>query len=104
VRTADDPPKAFLSGSAIGYYGSSPTATFDESAGNGEGFLADLCVSWEAAAAPARTEETRLVYLRTGTVMSADGGALKKQLPLFKYGLGGRMGDALPSVGSGRQS
>ena len=93
MRTADDPPKALLSGSAIGYYGSSPTATFDESAENGEGFLADLCVSWEAAAAPARTEETRLVYLRTGTVMSADGGALKKQLPLFKYGLGGRMGD-----------
>lgn len=93
VRTAARPPLVLLSGSAIGYYGSSPTATFDETDGSGEGFLADLCVSWEAAAEPARTEQTRLVLLRTGIVMSADGGALRRQLPLFRFGLGGRMGD-----------
>ena len=92
VTTADNPPGALLSGSAIGYYGSSPEATFDERSGPGTGFLADLCASWEAAAGPAQTDETRLVLLRTGIVLSPAGGALAKQLPLFKMGLGGRMG------------
>lgn len=93
VRNADRPPAVLVSGSAIGYYGASLTETFDETKDSGKGFLADLCVSWEAAAERARTEQTRLVFLRTGIVMSSDGGALKKQLPLFRLGLGGRMGD-----------
>jgi uncharacterized protein (TIGR01777 family) len=92
VRSASNPPSALLSGSAIGFYGSSLTSEFDEGDGAGEGFLPDLCVSWEAAAAPAETAKTRVVFLRTGVVMSADGGALKKQLPLFRLGLGGRIG------------
>ncbi len=92
VRTATKPPSVLLSGSAIGIYGTSLTAQFAEGDEAGEGFLADLCVKWEAAAAPAESAETRLVLLRTGVVMSADGGALKKQLPLFKFGLGGKMG------------
>ena len=58
----------------------------------GTGFLADVCVDWEAAAAPATGAGVRVAYLRTGIVLSADGGALKKQLPLFKFGLGGKMG------------
>lgn len=92
VRSASRPPSVLLSGSAIGFYGSSPTTEFEETDASGEGFLADLCVAWEAAASPADTEHTRVAFLRTGIVLSADGGALKKQLPLFKFGLGGKMG------------
>jgi len=92
VRSASTPPSVVLSGSAMGYYGESLTETFDETSPNGSGFLADLCVEWEAAAQPVRSEHTRLALLRTGLVLSAEGGALKKQLPLFKLGLGGRMG------------
>lgn len=92
VRDANDPPSVLLSASAVGFYGASQTKTFDENDGAGDGFLADLCASWEEAATSAQLERTRVVLLRTGVVMAADGGALKKQLPLFKFGLGGRMG------------
>lgn len=92
VTAAKDGPAVLLSGSAIGYYGASPDATFDEGSTAGTGFLAEACVAWEAAAAPATGEGTRVAYLRTGVVLSAEGGALKKQLPLFKFGLGGKMG------------
>jgi uncharacterized protein (TIGR01777 family) len=92
ICSAHTSPSVLLSGSAIGFYGSSPTATFEESDHSGQGFLADLCVAWEAAAGPALSEHTRVAFLRTGIVLSADGGALKKQLPLFKFGLGGKMG------------
>lgn len=92
VRSVANPPSVLLSGSAIGYYGTSLTSEFDEGSTAGDGFLPDLCTAWEGAAAPAETELTRLVYLRTGVVMSKQGGALKKQLPLFRLGLGGKMG------------
>lgn len=92
VNDAADPPSVLLSGSAIGYYGSSLDTAFDETDPNGDGFLADICEAWEAAAGPAQAGGTRVVLLRTGIVLSADGGALKKQLPLFKFGLGGKMG------------
>jgi uncharacterized protein len=92
IMEAATPPSVLLSGSAIGYYGSSTTATFDESSAPGEGFLAELCVDWEAAAAPVASPTTRVALLRTGIVLSTAGGALKKQLPLFKLGLGGKMG------------
>jgi hypothetical protein len=85
-----------LSGSAIGIYGESETATFTEESPNGSGFLADVCVQWEAATAPAEKAGVRVAHLRTGIVLSPKGGALKKLLPLFKLGAGGRMG-------SGRQ-
>ena len=58
----------------------------------GTGFLAEVCDAWEAAAAPATGGDTRVAYLRTGIVLSTEGGALKKQLPLFKAFLGGKMG------------
>jgi uncharacterized protein (TIGR01777 family) len=92
VADASDGPTVLLSGSAIGYYGASLDATFDESSPAGSGFLADVCAAWEAAAAPAAATDTRIAYLRTGIVLSTAGGALKKQLPLFKFGLGGKMG------------
>lgn len=91
IGSASTPPSVLLSSSAIGYYGAHPTTEFDESSPSGDGFLADLCVAWEAAA-PAQTDATRVALLRTGIVLSGAGGALKKQLPLFKFGLGGKMG------------
>lgn len=86
-------PSVFISGSAIGIYGESPTETFDEKSAAGAGFLADVCEQWERAAAPATQAGIRTVFIRTGIVLSPKGGALKKQLPLFKLGLGGKFGN-----------
>lgn len=89
----DRTPAVFLSGSAIGYYGSQGSTVLTEASPPADDFLADLCVEWEAAADPAVEAGIRTVPLRIGIVLSADGGALAKLLPLFKLGLGGRMGD-----------
>ncbi|MEL6892898.1 MAG: TIGR01777 family oxidoreductase, partial [Actinomycetota bacterium] len=93
VNEAANPPKVLLSGSAIGYYGASRDATFHEDDPVGTGFLAEVCEAWESSAAPAQAGDTRLVFVRTGIVLSPDGGALKKQLPIFKLGAGGKFGD-----------
>jgi hypothetical protein len=85
-------PKVFLSGSAIGIYGDRHDETLNENSAHGTGFLADVCEQWEAAAAPATAAGIRTVLLRTGIVLSTKGGALKKQLPLFKLGVGGKFG------------
>ncbi|MFI0236574.1 TIGR01777 family oxidoreductase [Streptomyces sp. NPDC016845] len=87
------PPRVFVNGSAVGYYGSTGSRAVDESAPAGEGFLASLCVEWEAAVAPAREAGVRTVLPRTGLVVSRAGGAWGKLFPLFKAGLGGRLGD-----------
>ena len=92
VAAAENGPTILLSGSAIGYYGSSPNTTFVESSPPGEGFLPEVCVKWEQATGVAEAAGVRVVHLRTGIVLSPEGGALKKQLPLFKFGLGGKMG------------
>ena len=89
-------PSVFLSGSAIGIYGSRGDEVLDESSSVTDDFLAQVCVDWEAAATPAVDAGIRTVFLRTGIVLSPNGGALKKQLPVFKMGLGG-------TFGSGRQ-
>ena len=86
-------PKVFLSGSAIGIYGPRGSETLDEQSAHGEGFLAGVCEQWESATAAAGAAGIRVVHLRTGIVLSKDGGALKKQLPLFALGLGGRFGN-----------
>ncbi len=83
-------PAVFLSGSAIGIYGSRGDEILDERSANGTSFLADVCKQWEAAAAPAVSAGIRTVFLRTGIVLTPKGGALKKQLPLFKLGFGGK--------------
>ena len=85
-------PKVLLSGSAIGIYGADLDESFTENSPAGDGFLADICVQWEASTKAAEDAGVRVVHLRTGIVLSAKGGALKKQLPLFKFGLGGKMG------------
>ena len=82
-------PSVFLSGSAIGIYGARGDEPLHENASEGTGFLADVCKEWEAAAIGAGT---RTVLLRTGIVLSPKGGALAKQLPLFRAGLGGKFG------------
>jgi hypothetical protein len=92
IAAVDRRPDVFLSGSATGYYGPRGDEELGESAPPGEGFLAQLCVDWEAATEPARAAGVRTAHLRTGIVLSGTGGALKKQLPLFKVGLGGRFG------------
>ncbi|MBQ0830037.1 TIGR01777 family oxidoreductase [Streptomyces tagetis] len=86
-------PRIFLNGSAIGYYGDTGARSVDESAPAGEGFLPSVCVAWEAAAAPAREAGVRTVFARTGLVVSRAGGAWGRLFPLFRAGLGGRLGD-----------
>src|SRR3954467_13075650 len=86
------PPQMFLSASAIGYYGSRSDETLDEESSSGEGFLAEVAREWESATGAARRTGVRIVNLRFGVVLSTQGGALKKMLPPFRLGLGGRMG------------
>lgn len=81
------------SASAIGVYGSRDSEQLDETSSDGKGFLASVCRAWEDAARPAGDTGAVVTTLRTGIVMSAAGGALKRQLPLFKAGLGGVLGD-----------
>jgi len=90
------PPGVLLSGSAIGFYGERGDEELTESSGPGDIFLADVCRAWEAATAPAEEAGIRVAHLRTGIVLDRHGGALAKTLPLFRFGLGGRLG-------SGRQ-
>jgi len=91
----DPRPPVLVSASAIGFYGDQGDRELTEDDGPGQGFLADVCRAWESATAPA-DDALRVVHLRTGVVLSTRGGALAKQLPLFRLGLGGRLG-------SGRQ-
>ncbi|MCQ4207155.1 TIGR01777 family oxidoreductase [Streptomyces longispororuber] len=87
------PPRVLLNGSAIGYYGDTGSRAVDEAAPAGAGFLPSLCVEWEAATAPAHQAGIRTVLARTGLVVARGGGAWAMLFPLFKAGLGGRMGD-----------
>jgi uncharacterized protein len=86
-------PPVLVNASAIGYYGTSETAEFDETSGPGDDFLAEICQKWEAAAA---ATSSRLVILRLGIVLGKGGGALGKMLPAFKAFAGG-------PIGTGRQ-
>ena len=88
----DRPPEVFLSGSAIGFYGDRDDEVLTETSPPGSGFLSDLVERWEAAAAPAVEAGIRTAFLRTGLVLSGDGGVLGRLVPLFKFGLGGRLG------------
>jgi uncharacterized protein len=91
-----DGPAVLVSGSASGYYGDTGGRTVDEDSPSGEGFLAALCRDWEAATAPAAEAGIRVVLPRSGVVLAREGGALGRLLPVFRAGLGGRLG-------SGRQ-
>ncbi|MBC6465346.1 TIGR01777 family oxidoreductase [Actinomadura alba] len=87
------PPRVLVSGSAVGFYGDTAGTDADESAPMGAGFLAEMVRDWEAAAAPAAKAGIRVVHPRSGVVLTREGGLLAKVLPLFRLGLGGRLGD-----------
>ena len=89
-------PRVFLGASAIGFYGPRGDEALDESAGQGSGFVAQLCADWEEALAPAAAAGVRCVSPRIGVVLGRDGGVLARLAPIFRLGLGG-------PVGSGRQ-
>ncbi len=96
LATLDLKPRVMVSASAVGYYGDRGDTEPTEASGPGHGFLTEVCVAWEAAADRAEAAGIRVARIRTGIVLSAEGGALAKQLPLFKLGVGGKLG-------SGRQ-
>lgn len=93
ARSSDGGPRVFVSASAVGFYGASPDATFDERSPRGEGFLAELCADWEAAADAAMEAGVRTAIVRSGVVLERGGGALARMLPIFRLGLGGPLGD-----------
>ncbi|HVR73880.1 MAG TPA: TIGR01777 family oxidoreductase [Planctomycetota bacterium] len=91
ARTAR-PPRAFLSASAVGYYGDRGEEVLREESPPGNGFLASVCREWEAAAQGAAANGARVVCLRFGVILSSRGGALKKMLLPFQLGVGGVLG------------
>jgi uncharacterized protein (TIGR01777 family) len=96
LSRASKPPAHFLCASGINYYGHQRDDPLTEDASTGDGFLAEVCRQWEAAAAPLRLTSTRIVHMRTPVVLTPQGGALKRLLTPFRLGLGG-------VIGSGRQ-
>ncbi|MGB8299029.1 MAG: TIGR01777 family oxidoreductase [Polyangia bacterium] len=85
-------PQVFICASAVGFYGSRGDEALDETSASGQGFLPDVCRAWEEAGAPARDAGLRTVHLRTGVVLSCQGGMLARVLPPFKMGAGGVLG------------
>ncbi len=85
-------PRALISASAVGIYGNRGDEVLDENAAAGSDFLAGVCKDWEAEALKAQDAKIRVVLMRTGVVLGKGGGALTKMLPIFKLGLGGRLG------------
>jgi uncharacterized protein (TIGR01777 family) len=95
-QNSTQPPRVLVNASGIGIYGDTGEAAADEQAPGGKGFLAEVCEAWEAEALRAATTGARVATLRTGMVLAREGGALGAMLPLFRLGLGGKLG-------SGRQ-
>ena len=87
------PPRVIACASATGFYGEGGDAEQNEASPVGRGFLAEVCRDWESACAPAAERGIRVANLRIGLVLSTEGGALGKMLPVFRLGLGGRVGD-----------
>ncbi len=92
LALASDRPRVLIAGSAVGYYGSRGDDILDEHSTAGRDFLAQVCVDLEAEADRATALDIRVVAIRTGVVLAADGGALRRMLPPFRLGLGGRLG------------
>lgn len=92
LAALDPRPKVLVNGSAIGFYGDRAATPVDEDSPAGTGFLADVVVDWEAATSPAGNAGIRVVHARTGLVVSSKGGAFGRLIPIFKYGIGGRVG------------
>ncbi len=96
LASLTDKPPVLVSGSAIGYYGNRGDDQLTEASGPGTGFLTDVVTAWEAAAEPASAAGIRVPLIRTGIVLSADGGVLQRLAGLARFGLLGKLG-------SGRQ-
>ncbi len=95
-RKVENPPKIFVSASAIGFYGSRGDEVLTEDSERGEGFFPEVCAAWEAESEKAADFGARVVMPRIGIVLAKDGGALKEMLTPFKLGVGG-------TIGSGEQ-
>lgn len=96
LASLDRPPEVLVVASAVGFYGTRDDEVLTEDSSAGDDFLADLCSDWESASVQAIAAGIRVVNVRTGLVLDADGGFLRPLLPLFRAGVGGRLG-------SGRQ-
>lgn len=96
IRRGSQPPEVLISASATGFYGDRGDEILDESSGPGTGFLVEVCQAWEAGLGDARALGMRTASVRLGVVLGPDGGTLAKMVPVFRLGLGGRLG-------SGRQ-
>ena len=96
MQQSSPKPGVLVNASAIGYYGTSETAVFDEASGPGDDFLAEVCQTWEVEATQVKDAGIRVVILRLGIVLDKDGGALAKMLPAFRLFAGGM-------IGSGKQ-
>ncbi|HAS6064617.1 TPA: TIGR01777 family protein [Vibrio vulnificus] len=93
IHASAKPPSVFISGSAVGYYGDQQDHPFDECLHvHSAGFTHTVCAHWEQIAKRAQSESTRVCLLRTGVVLGLNGGALKKMLPPYRFGLGGPLG------------
>lgn len=92
LKQLSHPPHALLCASAVGIYGNRGDEILNESSPTGSGFLAETCLAWEAEANRAAEANIRVVHLRFGVVLAREGGALRQMLPIFKMGLGGRLG------------
>ncbi|HON19229.1 MAG TPA: TIGR01777 family oxidoreductase [Salinivirgaceae bacterium] len=88
-------PRVWIQGSAVGYYGISQNESFTEDSGKGEGFLATVTAEWESSVDINQLPNTRIVFIRTGVVLSSKGGMLRKLIPIFRYGMGAIFGDGL---------
>jgi uncharacterized protein len=92
TAVADAGVPTLVNASAVGFYGNTMERTVDETTTAGTGFLAQLCIDWEAATGPAEDAGTRVVLARTGLVLAPAGGMLSRLTPLFSFGLGARLG------------
>ncbi|HEX3470679.1 MAG TPA: TIGR01777 family oxidoreductase, partial [Silvibacterium sp.] len=92
LKALKQPPATLLCDSATGIYSNRGSEVLTEESEPGQGFLADTCRSWESEADAAAENGIRVVHLRFGVVLTAEGGALTQMLPIFRLGLGGRLG------------
>ena len=93
IKLSKTKPKVFITSSAIGFYGDAGETILDESSKNGKDFLAHVCRDWEFEAKKVESSKVRYVTVRTGIVLGGDGGMIAQILPLFKLGLGGKLGN-----------
>ncbi len=95
IHKSTNPPYIFISGSATGFYGDCPKSanSIDEDTACRDSFTSQLCKQWEAVAFQAKSTKTRVCIIRTGLVLAKQGGILKRILPIYKLGLGGKIGN-----------